>query len=130
MSEIDQFFYSLYFCLHFTCQTILTYVSMLSIIFVIPEILDFNRFPIYFFQFQEGYTIIFNLLSHITNIHLYTSPLIPTCKLIHDPNNGTLIQNKVAYLIAFQSLKIYSTYLPSYLFLNSNIICVKMLFEF
>ena len=41
-----------------------------------------------------------------------------------------LIQKKVAYVIAFQSLKIYSTYLPSCLFLNSNIICVKMLLEF
>ena len=95
---------------------------MLSIIFVIPEILYFNRFPIYFFQFQEGYTIIFNLLSHITNIYLYISLLIPTWKLIHDPNNGIFDPKKVAYLTTFKSLKICSTNLPSCLFLNSNII--------
>ena len=128
--DFDQFIYCLCLCLHLTCQTILTYVSILSIIFPIPEILDFNRFPIYFFKFQEENTIIFILISHITNIYVYTSLLIPTCKLIHGPNNGIFDQKKVAYLIAFQSLKICSTYLPSCLFLNSNIICVKMLLEF
>ena len=74
-------------CLHFTCQTILTYVSMLSIIFLISEFLDFNRFPIYFFEFPDGYTIHFIFNFQVTNIYVYTSLLIPTCKLIHDPNN-------------------------------------------
>ena len=60
---------------------------MLSIIFLISEFLDFNRFPIYFFEFPDGYMIhlIFNF--QVTNIYIYTSLLIPTCKLIHDPNN-------------------------------------------
>ena len=94
MSELHQFFYCLCLCLHFTCQTILTYVSMLSIIFIIPELFDFNRFPIYFFKFPEGYTIHFISNFHIINIYVYTSLLIPTCKLIHDPNNGILDLNK------------------------------------
>ena len=94
MLDFDQFIYCLCLCLHLTCQTILKYVSILSIIFPIPEILDFNRFPIYFFKFQEGYTIIFILISHITNIYVYTPLLIPTCKLIHDPNNGIFDRKK------------------------------------
>ena len=130
MSELNQFLSCLCLCLHFTYQTILTHVSIVSINFLISELLDFYKFPIYFFDFPDGYTIHFIFNFHITNIYVYTSLLIPTCKLIHDPNNGNFDPEKVAYLIAFQSLKIYSTYLPSCLFLNSNIICVQMLLEF
>ena len=87
MSELYQFFSCFGLCLHFTCQTILTYVSMLSIIFLISEFFDFNRFPIYFFEFPDGYTIHFIFNFQVTNIYVYTSLLIQTCKLIHDPNN-------------------------------------------
>ena len=62
------------------CQYVIYYFSNI-------RILDFNRFPIYFFEFPDGYTIHFIFNFQVTNIYVYTSLLIPTCKLIHDPNN-------------------------------------------
>ena len=94
MSELNQLFSCVCLCLHFTCQTILTYVSMLSIFFLISELLGFNRLAIYFFEFPDGYTIHFIFYFHIRNIYVYTSLLIPTCKLIHDPNNGNFDAEK------------------------------------
>ena len=130
VSELYQFFSCFGLCLHFTRQTILTYVSMLSIIFLISEFLDFNRFPINFFEFPDRYTMHFIFNFQVTNIYVYTSLLIPTCKLIHDPNNVNFDPEKSGIHYCISVTKYIINIPSSCLFLNSNIICVQMLLEF